>query len=187
MKIHFRIIVLIFVSAVLLSACQARAYEPTRQEQLTDTGLFGRHLLKGVAPKNGITGEFSGGFFILAGLANGSITPTTEFALSWYPVPGEFIYSYIPGILIRVVETPGLENPEIEYVFKQYWLAGTPSLFSENDLTYGDPVGGWSNQVVYYYTEGSKLNLNNFINPENLEIVRIYIDPVDLVENNLSK
>ncbi len=180
-----RISTILLALVFLLSACQPKEYEPTRFEQLSDIGLFGRHPLKGIAPKDNISGEFSGGFIILAGLANGSISSTTEFALRWYPVEGEFIYSYIPGSIIRVVEAPGLENPEIEYVFKDYWLEDSPRYFSENELTEGVSVGGLSSQVVFYYTAGAKLNLNNFIKTDNLEIVLIYIDPQNLVENNL--
>lgn len=188
MKIKL-LVPILFLFSLILSACQAQIHEPTRQEQLSDIGLFGRHPLKGVAPKDSITGEFSGGFFILAGLANGSISPTTEFALSWYPVSNEFIYSYIPGTFIRVIETPGLENPEIEYIFKEEWLNDTPSYSTDDEMIFHETFDlGWSmTQVINYYTEGSKLNLNNFITVDNLEIVKIHIDPSDLVENHLSE
>ncbi|HBC44960.1 MAG: hypothetical protein UX08_C0013G0012 [Candidatus Collierbacteria bacterium GW2011_GWB1_45_35] len=171
-----RLVVLaVLVSMLILSACATPPPAPTRQDQLSDTGLFGKHPLQGVTIENGLEGEMSGGFFLFAAGINGQISSTTKYIFTWYPTPGKYITTEIPRSLIVVNVVENQVQPEFELIFKTSWLSDFP-------YTYIDDAEVVRNEYNYtLYSDGAKLNLNNFIKPENLDIVYVYVSPQDLL------
>ncbi|TRZ48510.1 hypothetical protein D4S03_09730 [bacterium] len=165
------IFVLVLVSTLVLAACGPTP-TPTREQQLSETGLFGRHAIEGVTIENGFEGKVSGGFFLFAGGVNGQISSTTKYIISWYPTPEKYTTTEVLRSLIVVNIVADQDEPEIEFVFRNTWMTTPPSYFESVDTYNGDQAN--------YYTDGAKLNLNNFAVTENLDVVNIYISPEDL-------
>jgi hypothetical protein len=168
------LLVVFLLSSFFLASC-GPAMPPgvTREQQLAETGLFGKHTMKGVTIESTLSGEFSGGFFIFAAGVHGEISTTTNYIISWYPTPDQYIISEVPRELIVVHIVEGLAKPQIEFVFKESWLSLEPSPF-EKDVKV-------DRQGNVFFTEGSKLNLNNFILVGNLDVVNVYLSPEDLL------
>lgn len=163
------------VASSLLSGCGAPQAPLTRYDQLADTALFGRHPLKGVTIENGFDGELSGGFFLFAADISGQISSTTNYIFNWNPAPDKSIWTEVLRSMVVVNIVEGLAQPEFEIVFKSSWLSDTPNPFRENiEITN-------NGQGENLYTAGSKLNLNNFIGPDSVDIVNVYISPEDLL------
>lgn len=170
------------IATIILSACGIPVSEPivpTRQLQLSDANLFGRHTLTGVNVENDLEGEISGGFFLLAGGIDGQISSTTSFALTWWPTSTRYTTVNLPRSLIYVNIVEGLNHPEIEFVFKKNWLEGVPSFYIEYDNVYGTEDDKYAR-----YTDGTKMNLNYFITVDNLDAVNVYVSPRDLTIPN---
>ncbi len=163
------------VASSLLSGCGAPQAPLTRYDQLSNTALFGRHPLIGVTIESGFEGQISGGFFLFAADVHGQIASTTNYIFNWNPTAGKSIWTNIPRSMIVVNIVEGQKQPEFEIIFKEDWLINPPNPFRESiDIT--------QNEVRdYVYTEGSKLNLNNFIGPDSVDIVNVYISPEDLL------
>ncbi|KKT49597.1 MAG: hypothetical protein UW41_C0004G0018 [Candidatus Collierbacteria bacterium GW2011_GWC2_44_18] len=172
-KILFFILTLTLI--FVLSACGTPPPPQTsREQQLAGTGLFGRHLIDGVAKEQTVSGQINGGFFLFAAAVNGYIETDTNFVIQWRPEPNDQIQSVFSRLQIRRIIIEGQDQPEMEIIWKQLWLIGFPSYYSEKNVIRDE----YNN---YYYTEGSKLNLNNFIKEDNIDVVYIYISPEDLL------
>jgi hypothetical protein len=160
---------------------------PIRQQQLSETGLFGRHNVDGVTTEDGLSGSLSGGYFLFAASTSGSISPTTNYTIMWQPTPGEYVYTTLPRSIFRV-KLEDIDNPQMEIVFKDLWLNESPSIYDmdANGNRLGmEPVDGIEYQSSYL--KGTKLNLNNFILPSNIDIIYIYISQDDLkIPENVS-
>lgn len=162
---------------LLVNACGAPApVQPTRQEQLSEAGLFGEHDLLGVSTESNLSGNFSGGFFVFAGSANGEISATTNYTIRWKPAPDEFVDTTLPRSLFKVKI---LENssPKIEFKFKESWLNSGPSFFDDHD----NYLYHTSEDDIEVYYDGAKENPNNFLFAENIDVVIVYISSADLI------
>lgn len=176
-KIALVFLILFVMSAFTLTACGTPApTQPTRAEQLSETGLFGQRELLGVAAEGKISGRFNEGFLVFAGSANGEINTTTNYIIRWKPTQDEFVDTILPRSLfkVKIVENT---SPKIEFKFKESWLNSGPSFFNDHDnyLYYTNE------QDVEYYYDSAKENPNNFLFAENLDVVYVYISSVDLV------
>ena len=170
---------LIFLSLIfvfLISACGGTGTpEPKRlirAEELADTGLLGRHPIKGVNVENGYQGNFDGGFILFGGGVSGQISPATNYLIEWFPRNNVTITTTIARSKIvtnTVVYTPEHPGPEIEFVFLQSWLEEIPRSDSNRP----------------FYSEDGKKNLNILIESMSswsgpaLVIVNIYISAED--------
>ena len=177
MKNKFAVFSFIIALALIFSACSTPEPHPqkSRQEQLSKANLFGIHNIAGVNIEGGYEGNFEGGFFLFGGNVQGKITNATNYIIDWYKTGNERSIATIPRYLINLVISPELSNPQIEFVFQKNWLLSFPFKYEDgHDNVYQDEY--YNNS----YTQGSLYNPNNFIKPENLDIVNIFISPEDL-------
>lgn len=191
-KLVILAIIIALLSTVLI-ACQSTSEEPTdvilptRQQDLSETGLFGRHNVDGVTIEDGFSGSFRGGYFLFAASINGSISSTTNYTIMWQPTPGEYVYTTLPRSIFRVI-IEDITTPQMEIIFKDQWLNDNPSIYDVDAS--GNRLGTEPTEGIQYrttYLEGTKLNLNNFILPANIDVIYIYISQEDLkVPENVS-
>lgn len=168
------LISILFALSVCLSACGApQPMQPTRQQQLADTGLFGRHQIDGVSIDKGFTGDIHGGFFLFAAGLDGNIASTTDYTVE-LEIAGDHIWVTLPRTMFRMKPIES-GKPQVEFIFKQAWLDGRPQYFKDDEADFTEDAN--HNTL---YTDGAKLNLNNFIKIDNLDIVYIYITADDL-------
>jgi len=171
----FVIVFLLIVNAVILSACGGEASPeiPSRQVQLLETHLFSPHLLCGVSTEREISGEFQAGFNLLFGTANGEVASTSIMTLKLQNKDGRQYFSNIPRSMIILNQSSENTETTVELQFKKSWLEGGTSYETdsenrviETDTFYYSSFG--NNHEYRTYTEGSIMNPNNFIVPENL-------------------
>lgn len=180
MKLFPRLLPVLIVIFSITACVPVPPSQPTRQQQLAETGLFGRHTIKGVTVESGLTGEINGGFFLFSGGIHGEINSTTSYVIRWYPTSNGFFDTTLPRSLFHINILESQVQPEIEFIFRQSWLTDSPNPFTDLSL---DPESYFGDQITLY-TEGAKKNLNGFLKPDNLDVVEIYISPKDLAPHD---
>lgn len=168
------ILTLILAFSFLLSACGPQETYLTRAQELADTGILGRHPLKGVSSSKDLEGSFSEGYVLLIGGGSGSISQTENFTFAWYPRPGDEMRTKVPGSKVHIVTeeySTAHPGPEIEYVLDSEYL----------NLVLDGKLGS------QHVTENEKIDPNLILENEysSLVIVRIYLSAADQKPGNI--
>ncbi len=94
---------------------------PTVAEHLAERGLTGEHEVKRTEKFIGISGSFSGGFFLGSGSINGSVGSVPSTGFYWEAGPNEIVYTSWPTTGFRIIIDPEKTVPTIEFVFSEWW------------------------------------------------------------------
>lgn len=164
------------IAMLIVSACgpAQTGEDPDAQylyrNQLADTGLFGQHGLESLTASEGVSGSFSGRYFV-GGYIKGEVENVVTLRFKWSPLPGEYVTSAVHESKFRTIINNSLEEPMIEFVFKDEWLN-----------SYNLPSGSLNYGPM---TATEKANVNVFVESPDLVLVRVYISAEDRAKEPL--
>lgn len=159
-KAMIALIMTLLIVGVVADIQQSEADRSASQSRVNEIGLIGEHPLKKMERLGAIEGSVSGNFFLGIGSFNSTLGPELKLQFYWEPKPAQIIATALPYSKFRFVVDNSKESPTVEFVFKKWWIN--------------------RNSIPEDYSSPMKINLNEFIKDDYLEVAIIRISELTL-------
>lgn len=151
------------LAAILLMAGFMTSCTLSPEKQLEETGLFGEHCIVRVEHVSTSGASMSGGFFLIAGVVDGSYENEPKLRFYWEANPNQILATTLSYYKFQFVIDNEKEMPTIEFMFDENWLQA-PSI-TERSFSEKNNLNSWvmSPDMLYAIVRISEETLENEI------------------------